>query len=92
MGPDSYIGSICSFAGGTTRGTIQGWLPCEGQSMTIAQHEALYSIIGTKFGGDGTHSFKLPDLRTKDSSGAPQPWGDHPASMICVEGTYPNWD
>jgi microcystin-dependent protein len=38
------------------------WAPCDGQLLHIHEHTALYSLIGTKFGGDGTHNFALPKL------------------------------
>lgn len=40
-----------------------GWAFCKGQELQIAQNSALYSIIGTIYGGNGTTTFKLPDLR-----------------------------
>lgn len=40
-----------------------GWAKCEGQLMGIAQNEALFSLIGTTYGGDGVTNFALPDLR-----------------------------
>ena len=41
----------------------RGWASCEGQTMQIAQNAALFSLLGTKYGGDGRTTFKLPDLR-----------------------------
>jgi microcystin-dependent protein len=40
-----------------------GWAACEGQTLAIAQNQALFAIIGTQFGGDGVATFRLPDLR-----------------------------
>jgi microcystin-dependent protein len=40
-----------------------GWALCQGQTMAIDQNQALYALIGTTFGGDGTTTFVLPDLR-----------------------------
>ena len=40
-----------------------GWAPCYGQLLPIAHNEALFSLIGTYYGGDGQHNFALPDLR-----------------------------
>lgn len=40
-----------------------GWAWCNGQSIAIVQNTALYSIIGTAFGGNGTTTFNLPDFR-----------------------------
>ena len=40
-----------------------GWALCQGQSLPISQNTALFSLIGTYFGGDGVNTFNLPDLR-----------------------------
>jgi microcystin-dependent protein len=40
-----------------------GWADCDGQLLPIAQHTALYSLLGTTYGGDGVNTFALPDLR-----------------------------
>ncbi len=41
----------------------RGWAFCNGQILAIAQNQALYSLLGTTYGGDGRTSFALPDLR-----------------------------
>lgn len=41
----------------------RGWAMCDGQYLSIAQNMALYSLLGTRFGGDGNTIFALPDLR-----------------------------
>lgn len=48
------------------------YLFCAGQTLAIVDHSALYSIIGTTYGGDGRVSFKLPDLRGRMPMGAGQ--------------------
>jgi microcystin-dependent protein len=40
-----------------------GWLMCNGQLLPIANYDALYSLLGTTYGGDGQTTFALPDLR-----------------------------
>lgn len=40
-----------------------GWMRADGQTLDIAQHSALFSILGTTYGGDGRTNFSLPDLR-----------------------------
>ncbi|AKA68907.1 phage tail protein [Clostridium scatologenes] len=40
-----------------------GWACCYGQQMTLAQNSALFSLFGIQFGGNGTTTFNLPDLR-----------------------------
>lgn len=41
----------------------KGWATCDGQLVSIAQNQALYSLFGTHFGGDGITTFALPELR-----------------------------
>ncbi len=41
----------------------QGWLLCQGQLLPIQQYAALFSLLGTTYGGDGVRTFALPDLR-----------------------------
>src|SRR5690349_15437613 len=40
-----------------------GWAMCDGQIVAIAQNTALFSLLGTTYGGDGRTTFGLPDLR-----------------------------
>lgn len=55
-----YVGEIRIFAGNFAPA---GWMFCEGQLMSIAEHETLFNLIGTTYGGDGQETFALPDLR-----------------------------
>ncbi len=55
-----FIGQIIMFGGNFA---IRGWALCDGQLLSIAQNTALFSILGTTYGGDGRTSFGLPDLR-----------------------------
>jgi len=41
----------------------RGWAFCDGQIMAISQYDALFSLVGTVYGGDGQNTFALPDLR-----------------------------
>lgn len=41
----------------------KGWAQCNGQLLPIAQNQALFSLLGTQYGGNGTITFALPDLR-----------------------------
>jgi microcystin-dependent protein len=43
-----------------------GWAFCNGQSLNISEYNALYSLIGTKYGGDGKTTFNLPNLNGKN--------------------------
>ena len=57
---ESFVGEIKMF-GGTF--APRDWAFCDGQLLPISQHQALFSILGTKYGGDGRSTFGLPDLR-----------------------------
>lgn len=57
---DPYLGEIRLFA---LNFAPRGWVKCEGQSLDIRPYQALYSLLGTTFGGNGTTNFNLPDLR-----------------------------
>ncbi|MEO9570634.1 MAG: tail fiber protein [Polaribacter sp.] len=57
---EDYIGVIKMFAGNFAP---RNWAYCDGQLLAIAQHQALFSIIGNTYGGDGRTSFALPDMR-----------------------------
>lgn len=41
----------------------RSWSTCDGQLISVAQNTALFSLLGTQFGGDGVQTFQLPDLR-----------------------------
>jgi microcystin-dependent protein len=45
--------------------TPQGWATCNGQVLSIAGNEALFSLLGATYGGDGQNTFALPDLRSR---------------------------
>lgn len=57
---DQYMGEIRMFAGGYAP---QGWALCNGQLLPITDNEALFTLIGTTYGGDGMTTFGVPDLR-----------------------------
>lgn len=57
---DPYIGEIRMFA---FNYAPVDWLPCNGQLLPINQYQALFALIGTTYGGNGTTNFALPDLR-----------------------------
>jgi microcystin-dependent protein len=57
-------------------------LPADGRLLSIAQNSALYSLLGTTYGGDGTLTFALPDLRGAAPNGM--------TYTICAEGIFPN--
>lgn len=59
-GGEPYVGEIALFAGNFAP---RGWAFLDGQLLDIAQNTALFSILGTIYGGDGRTTFGLPDLR-----------------------------
>jgi microcystin-dependent protein len=59
---DPYVGEIRMF-GGTF--APRGWADCNGQLLSIDPNSALFSLIGTTYGGDGQNNFALPDLRSR---------------------------
>ncbi len=64
---DCYLGEIRPFASSVLP---KGWAPCDGRKLDIEQNKALYSLLGTNFGGDGKTTFALPDLRGRTPVGA----------------------
>jgi microcystin-dependent protein len=59
-GADPFIGEVALFAFGYAP---NGWAVCNGQLLPISQNTALFSLIGTYYGGNGVTTFALPDLR-----------------------------
>lgn len=49
-----------------------GWAACDGQVLPISQNTALFSLLGTNFGGNGSSNFALPDLRSRLALGTGQ--------------------
>ncbi len=57
---EPLLGTIIMFAGNFAP---RGWAFCQGQLLPISQNTALFSLLGTTYGGDGRTTFGLPDLR-----------------------------
>jgi microcystin-dependent protein len=57
---EPYLGEIRQFGFGFAP---RGWAACNGQTLSIAQNQALFAILGTTYGGDGISNFKLPNLQ-----------------------------
>jgi microcystin-dependent protein len=57
-----YIGEIRMFGGNFAP---QGWMFCNGQTLSISEYSALFQLIGTTYGGDGVSTFNLPDLQCR---------------------------
>ena len=77
---EPFIGQIQLF---TYNFTPRGWLKCEGQLLPISENAALFSLVGTTFGGDGRTTFAIPDLRRR----AP---GKNVDYYIAIEGVFPS--
>lgn len=63
---DFYIGQLQQFG---TNWCPKNWALANGQLMSIAQNQALFSLLGVNFGGDGTTTFAFPDLRERAPAG-----------------------
>lgn len=57
---EPFLGQIQAFG---FNFTPRGWAACSGQLLPISQNQALFSLLGTTYGGDGQTTFALPDLR-----------------------------
>lgn len=80
---DSLIGQIVLFAGNFAP---HGWALCNGQLLSIQEYTAVYSILGTTFGGDGVQTFALPNLPiVPDTDGKGES-----RYIICLYGIYPS--
>ena len=66
-----FVAQISMFGGNFAP---RGWAFCNGQLLAISSNTALFSLIGTTYGGDGRTTFALPDLRGR----MPMQWGDGP--------------
>ena len=70
-GESPFLGEIRLFAGNFAP---RGWAFCDGQLLAVSQNDALFSLLGTTYGGDGRTTFGLPDLRGR----APVHFGNGP--------------
>ena len=68
---DPFVAEIRIFAGNFAP---TGWAQCNGQLLPISQNTALFSLLGTNYGGDGKSTFGLPDLQGSVAMG----WGAGP--------------
>lgn len=73
---DAFFGTVILWSG---YWTPENWTECDGKLLPIQRNQALFSLLGTRFGGDGTQNFAVPKLEA-------------PAGMryiICTQGIYP---
>jgi len=82
--PDGYIGSMNVFAGNFA---IRGCALAQGQVLQISQNTALFSILGTTYGGDGRTTFALPDTRGRSVIGQGMGPGLSPVTLGQRGGT-----
>lgn len=78
---DAFVGTILLWP---VNWAPEGWMLCDGSLLPISQYQALFSLIGTTYGGDGRTNFALPDLRGRMPMGAghgpgltPRPFGSN---------------
>lgn len=78
---------------------MEGFAQCRGQILDVQHNQALFSLLGTRFGGDGISNFALPDLRPWADAGPDygkrtrRDWhDDEMVPYICLNGYYPAWD
>jgi microcystin-dependent protein len=73
------LGQIMPFAGTVIP---RGWALCNGAVLSIQQNQALFSLLGTYYGGNGVTTFSLPDLRGRAILGSSGGGGSSPVGMI----------
>jgi microcystin-dependent protein len=78
---DAYLGEIRVFG---FNYAPQGWLPCNGELLPIPEYTALFSLLGTVYGGDGTSTFALPDFRDR------APTHQNPPNSTLGQASGPN--
>jgi microcystin-dependent protein len=74
---ESMIAEVKYFAGDYAP---RDWAFCDGKILPIVKYQALYSILGDRFGGDGRTTFALPKI--EDLNGC--------KAIICLDGIYPS--
>jgi microcystin-dependent protein len=84
MASQPYLGAIFIFAGNFAP---RGYQLCQGQILPISQNAALFSILGTTYGGNGTTTFALPDLRGRAPIGQGTGTGLSPVGLGQVGGS-----
>lgn len=75
---EGYMGTILPWAGTYAP---RNWAFCAGQTLSISTNTALYSIIGTNYGGDGVTTFQLPNLQSRFMVGHGQGPGLQPYTL-----------
>ncbi len=78
---DAYTGQIILFAGNYAP---ENWAVCDGRSLKVSDYQALFALIGTTYGGDGSSTFNLPDLRGRLAIGQGQGAARAPAPQLTM--------
>ena len=73
-----FLGQVVTFA---FNFTPTGWAPCDGRLLPVAQNKALFSLLGTIYGGDGVNTFAVPSLSPVTADG--------PFYYIALQGVFP---
>ena len=84
---EGTIGEIRMFAANFAP---RNWAYCSGQLMPIAQNQALFSILGTTYGGNGVQTFALPNMQSRVAIGTGNGPGLSPVQLGEVKGTESN--
>jgi microcystin-dependent protein len=79
MPQSPVLGQIMPFAGTQVP---RGWALCNGALLSIQQNSALFSLLGTYYGGNGTSNFALPNLQGRAILGSSGQSGNYPAGTI----------
>jgi Phage Tail Collar Domain len=79
--PQCALGALLLFTGTVIPTMQSNYLPADGRLMPVMTNTALFTLLGTTYGGDGVNTFALPDLR----SAAPS----NTIYLICINGTFP---
>jgi microcystin-dependent protein len=79
---DPYIGQINLFP---WKWAPRGWAKCDGSLLSVTDHQALFSLLGTTYGGDGRTNFGLPDMRGKKTVN-----GQRVNYYVSLQGIYPS--
>ena len=78
---EGILGEIRMFGGNFAP---KGWHLCDGTKLTVKGNEALFSVIGSKFGGDGRTTFALPKMEPMIVNNGP-----NVIYFICITGPFP---
>lgn len=80
---DEFLGIIKLFAGDYAP---EGWMLCDGRILQVNQYQALYAVIGNRYGGSPSVSFALPDLRGRVAVGMGAGTGLTPRNLASTGG------